>query len=100
MALIDKLQDSFEHHFGDDDEGLLFEAERSSSGQVTGILTSSIFENMREYQRQNMIWDVLEAELNDEELERITIIIANTPEETAGLDDDKRLGEPRGRAGS
>ena len=39
-----------------------------------------------------MIWDMLEDGLDEDELASISIIIANTPDETAGLDDEQRFG--------
>lgn len=100
MALVNKLQRVFEQQLQGDEEAFEFETEVSSSGQITGILTSSLFERKREYERQNMIWDVMEEELSEDELDQITIIIANTPDETAGLDEQQRLGDSSRRPGT
>lgn len=93
MGFVDKLQKVFQDHFGDD-PSYEFHFEESDSGQVVGILTLEAFEAKSEYERQTMVWDVLDDELDDDERFRITIIIARTPQEAA-IESAERRAEQR-----
>ena len=62
MATRKRLEEVLEAHFGDD-EGYDLEFDPSPPDQITGLLTSGSFEGKREYERQNVIWDVLDEEL-------------------------------------
>ena len=92
MALEDKLTRLLTAHFSNGDETFEIQFDPGPPDRVTALVTSSKFEGEREYQRQNMIWDVLEDGLDEDELASISIIIANTPDETAGLDDEQGFG--------
>jgi hypothetical protein len=96
MEIRDKLTQSFQEHFGDD-PGFAIDFDPSPPDRVTGTLTLEVFNGKKEYERQNMIWDVLDEELTDDERFMITIIIANTPRETAMFQAQQRGGDARGR---
>ena len=56
--------------------------EESDSGKIGGIIISKLFEGMSQLERQNYIWDHLEKELNEEQHNRIRLILTLTPEES------------------
>lgn len=89
MDFVEKLQTILEEHFGED-PGYELQLDVSDTGQVSGLLTLQAFEDAPEYERQNVIWDVLDEALDEDERFRITLIIANAPEETAVLDAEQR----------
>ena len=97
MGYVDKLHKIFRDHFGDD-SSYEFHTEESESGQVVGVLTLDAFQDKAGFERQNMIWNVLDEELDDDERFRITIIIANTPQETALQSAEQRAEERIKRA--
>jgi len=80
-TLISKLKGALRDEFGDD-PGFDLMTEVSDSGSVTAVLTTERFEDLREVERQQEIWEVLERELAPEEQSKINIVLANTPEET------------------
>ncbi len=61
--------DSLEIH---DDDGII------------GVLVSPMFEGLESIDRQNMIWDALDRNLEPDEKRQIQIIVAATPEEHMG----------------
>ena len=89
MDFLKKLETILRDHFDEDSEFQL-QLEISDAGQVTGVLTSTVFEDKEEFERQNLIWDVLDEELDEDERFQITLIIANTPEQTAILNAEER----------
>ncbi len=84
-----RLKEVLENHFGDDD-GFDLEFDPSAPDQITGLVTSSTFEGKREFERQNMIWDVLDDELTEEQRADIVLLMANTPEESEAFDHEPR----------
>ena len=51
---------------------------------IIGILVSPMFEGLESIDRQNMIWDALDRNLEPDEKRQIQIIVAATPEEHMG----------------
>ena len=51
---------------------------------IIGILVSPMFEGLESINRQNMIWDALDRNLEPDEKRQIQIIVAATPEEHMG----------------
>lgn len=98
MEFVDKLSQVLQDSFGSD-PGYKLELDPSPSDRITGVLTSAHFEGKREFERQNMIWDVLDDNLTDDERFKITLFIANTPEETAALEAEQRQNSSGGRPG-
>lgn len=57
------------------------ELEDVSPNKVGGTLVASKFRGLTHAERQDLIWDALDAALTPHERTRIVIIVANTPEE-------------------
>ena len=55
----------------------------SGTRRITGFVISSSFFGKDDEKRQGMLWEILEAELSSEELQRIGAIVAMTPQEAA-----------------
>jgi acid stress-induced BolA-like protein IbaG/YrbA len=51
---------------------------------IIGVLVSPVFEGLESMDRQNMIWDALDRNLEPDEKRQIQIIVAATPEEHMG----------------
>lgn len=85
--LEEKLEREFGEYFGEDPEYGL-DVEMSERNSATAFLTSSAFDGLDEYERQERVWDVLESEFDEEEQARINIVIANTPRETEAMFDE------------
>jgi stress-induced morphogen len=52
---------------------------------IIGVVASGRFRGLEGIDRQNMIWDVLDARLTPEQRRRIVIIAAVTPEEARSV---------------
>lgn len=50
-------------------------------GRINGSVISRTFERKRDHQRQDMIWDALEAEFGKEAVKKVGMILAYTPAE-------------------
>jgi hypothetical protein len=76
MAVVRKLKKILETSFPPPDQvKLRFE------DQIIGIVTSKRFRRTDSMQHQDMIHDLLEAQLTAEERRQVVIIVAVTPEE-------------------
>jgi hypothetical protein len=51
---------------------------------IIGVITSSEFAKMETIDRQNIIGEVLESQLNREERRRVQVIVGVTPDEGTG----------------
>lgn len=57
------------------------ELEVLESGRVAGFVVSGKFDEKTDKERQDMIWDILEKELQPPELLNVSFLITLTPEE-------------------
>ena len=57
------------------------ELEVLESGRVTGFVVSGKFNEKTDKERQDMVWDILEKELQPPELLNVSFLITLTPEE-------------------
>ena len=76
MALVRKLRRILEERFPSPDKVDL----RDEDG-IIGVVTSGRFRRMDTMQRQNVIHDLLATRLTPEEMRRVVLIVAVTPEE-------------------
>ena len=85
--LMEKLQRILKKNF----QGATVELEKSGSKKITGFLVWSRFKGMEQIKRQNRLWKVLEKELIQDELLRISTILTVTPEEKPVPEGSPRL---------
>ena|SRR5688572_16452417 len=52
-----------------------------AGGRLVGDVVSPSFRGRRDHERQQMIWDALDAELGSESVTRVGMLLAYTPEE-------------------
>lgn len=57
------------------------ELELLESGRVAGFVISAKFNEKTDKERQDMVWDILEKELQPPELLNVSFLITLTPEE-------------------
>jgi acid stress-induced BolA-like protein IbaG/YrbA len=55
--------------------------ELTATGNVGGILTSDSFKGLDEVARQELVWEKLQTNLSEEELQHIVSLITVTPDE-------------------
>ena len=55
--------------------------ELEDKGRIIGAVVSSRFEGMESYDRMQILWDVLGNKLSQEQLRRVLMIVAATPDE-------------------
>jgi acid stress-induced BolA-like protein IbaG/YrbA len=68
-------------------------------GRLVGNIISSSFKGKRDYDRQKVIWDALDAELGREAVLRIGMLLAYTPEEWEVGSDEGRATKRARRVG-
>ena len=85
--LMEKLQRVLKKNF----QGASVELEKSGSNKIAGFLVWSRFKGMEQIKRQNRLWKVLEKELTQEELLRVSTILTVTSEEKPVSERNPRL---------
>lgn len=58
-----------------------FRLEETSGSKVAGFIISKTFEGKTQIERQNMLWDYLDDNLDKEQILRIVSIVTLTPDE-------------------
>lgn len=58
-----------------------FDLEEGPNGNVGGFVISPTFAGKSQIERQNMIWDFLDANLDQEKIRHIVSLVTITPEE-------------------
>jgi acid stress-induced BolA-like protein IbaG/YrbA len=76
-----KVQQALQTLIVEPSAGDKLELEDVPPNKVAGTLISSKFEGLTHAQRQDLIWDELDAALDTYERTRVVIILAHTPEE-------------------
>jgi acid stress-induced BolA-like protein IbaG/YrbA len=84
MAVARKLKQILEENFPPPDKVELRDKDR-----IIGILTSKRFRRMDTMQRQELIYDILAANLTKEEQRDVLMIVCLTPEEELAYAADK-----------
>mgnify|MGYP000283051770 CR=1 FL=1 len=80
MALKEKLEALIK----DVDSGIVnpeFDLEQISGDKVAGFVISDSFKGKSQIERQNMIWDYLDENLDKTEILRIVSLLTMTPDE-------------------
>ena len=75
-----------------------FHLERSGR-RLVGHVISPTFRGRRDHERQNLIWDALEASLGAEAVLQVGMLLAYTPEEWDIDEDEKPAAKRRKKAG-
>lgn len=60
-----------------------FDLEKSPDGKVGGFIISPTFKDKSQTDRQKMVWDYLEDNLNQEQVPCIVTLVTVTPDENA-----------------
>lgn len=81
-SLKDKVIDALKEAVG---EGARIELEDAPSEKVGGFVLSGAFAKLSPSERQDLIWEHLDAHLTPFERTRITFIVTDTPEEYDAL---------------
>ena len=62
-------------------EDLNVDFERTTTGRIGGVVTSSTFSGMPQHARQTLLWEALQCQLSDSQLRQIIALITLTSEE-------------------
>jgi len=62
-------------------QGPKLDLEEGPNGKVGGFIISPTFEGKSQIERQNMLWDYLDARLDPEKARHIVSLVTITPEE-------------------
>jgi transcription antitermination factor NusG len=82
QSLRQKVKRALEDEFvKDPEQGDRVELDDGPLEKVGGVVISTSFEHVPLSKRQDLVWDVLERVLDIHERARITLILADTPEE-------------------
>ena len=62
-----------------------FDLEKTRNGKVGGFIISPTFAGMPQIERQNMLWDYLDAHLDRDQLLHVVSLVTVTPDEARAL---------------